>query len=269
MSSALIRKIETDFSLQKRQAQAPKYQLLFNTILDAIHTGMINPGDKLPSEASFAAQLPISLGTVQKSLKLLTECGAISRNGRSGTIVNGQLTSNEDVYVYRFSDPITGDVLLPFVRILTIKEDKTPGPWQDFLQTDHLIRIERLLWVEQDPPAFSQFYLPYALGKFLLDIPLEALHGISTHKALVDRFNLPTVRFEHRVSCRQLINDVCRQVLVPEETFGTVWDIRGYSFRDSPNTYQRIQLPAGHRPLEITVNLASLPPANTAKIGAV
>ena len=42
----------------------------------------------------------------------------------------------------------------------------------------------------------------------------------------------------------------CRHLIVPEGTFGTVWDVVGFS-RQRATTYQSLQIPAGHRPIEL------------------
>jgi hypothetical protein len=39
---------------------------------------------------------------------------------------------------------------------------------------------------------------------------------------------------------------------VPQGTVGTVWDVVGYSHQRA-TTYQSVQIPAGHRPIELDV----------------
>ncbi len=38
--------------------------------------------------------------------------------------------------------------------------------------------------------------------------------------------------------------------MIPDGTFGTVWDVVGFSL-DRATSYQSIQIPAGHRPIEL------------------
>ena len=38
--------------------------------------------------------------------------------------------------------------------------------------------------------------------------------------------------------------------MIPDGTFGTVWDVVGFS-QDQATSYQSIQIPAGHRPIEL------------------
>jgi len=38
--------------------------------------------------------------------------------------------------------------------------------------------------------------------------------------------------------------------MIPDGTFGTVWDVVGFS-QDQATSYQSIQIPARHRPIEL------------------
>ena len=92
-------------------------------------------------------------------------------------------------------------------------------------------------------------------GRVLLDVPLEELHGSSAHRLMVEQFNLPTLRVEHRIGCRELTNDACKALHVASGSLGTVWDVHDFSIADRPILFQRLQLPPGHRPLEIAESL--------------
>jgi DNA-binding GntR family transcriptional regulator len=156
----------------------------------------------------------------------------------------------EDVFVFRFRDPETGRILIPFTRVLSVTEDESDGPWRKLLGAERCVRVERLLWVEGDPPAFSQLHISLEHGRHLLEAPIEDLHGVSFHRILGRRFNLPTVRTSHRLQCRTLSPAACRHLMVPEGTLGTVWDVVGFSYQHA-TTYQSLQIPAGHRPIEL------------------
>lgn len=230
----------------------PKYERLFAGFAQAIRSGRFKPGERLPPEAEMAARLPVSLGTVQKALGKLASSGLIVRNRKTGTFVADRRTRVDEVYAYRFVDPATGEVMLPFLRVLAVEADASPGPWQQALRTRRVVRIDRLVWFEQDPPAFSSVYLDHRYGSVFLDLPVEQLHGASAHRIILERFNLPTLRTEHRVSCRALSREACSHLLLPPGSVGMEWDIKDYAFDDTPFLFQRFQLPPGHRPLELT-----------------
>jgi hypothetical protein len=103
-------------------------------------------------------------------------------------------------------------------------------------------------------------YFSWRHGRTLLDASPEDMHGSSMHRLMVERFNLPTLRVEHRISCQALSTDAYRKLRLPARTVGTVWDVSDYSFDDRPVLFQRLQLPPGHRPLEIDERLGGAAP---------
>lgn len=233
----------------------PKYMRVCEAFEDCIQSGLFRPGERVPTETELKERLPFSLGTLQKALSRLADRGLIVRNRRTGTFITDRKSQTTEVYVYRFRDSETGELQLPFTRVLRVCVDTSTGPWCESLGTKHCIRVDRLVWVDRDPPAFNSVFLAHHHGKELLDIPMEELHGSSCHRVLIDRFNLPTLRMEHKIGCRQLSADACEHLMVAQGTMGMVWDVRDYSYDDKTNLHQRFQLPPNHRPLEMEEKL--------------
>jgi GntR family transcriptional regulator len=239
-----------------KEGGGPKYARVLEALTAAIHSGELEPGQRLPAETVLSAQLSVSLGTVQKALGKLAASGLVVRNRRTGTFVADRRSQASEAWVYRFRDPRSGELQMPFVRVLKVALDNSRGPWRDLLGAQSCVRVDRLLWIENDPPAFTSVYFAHEHGRVLLDVPVEELHGSSTHRLMVEQFNLPTLRVEHRIGCRKLSNDACRWLHVPKGSLGTVWDVRDFSMANKPILFQRLQLPPGHRPLEIGESLA-------------
>ena len=234
-----------------------KYARVLDALTDAIHSGELTPGQRLPAETALSAQLSVSLGTVQKALGRLADSGLVVRNRRTGTFVADRRSQAAEAWVYRFRDARTGELQMPFVRVLKVTQDNSRGPWRDLLGVQSCVRVDRLLWIENDPPAFTSVYFAHEHGRVLLDVPLEELHGSSTHRLMVEQFNLPTLRVEHRIGCRKLSDDACQWLRVPTGSLGTVWDVHDFSIADRPILFQRLQLPPDHRPLEIGESLSA------------
>lgn len=237
----------------------PKYLRVLDALTEAIRRGDFKPGERIPAESTLCSQLSVSLGTLQKALGRLADSGLVVRNRRTGTFVADRRSQASEAWVYRFRDPRTGELQMPFVRVLGVSEDHSRGPWRELLATDRCIRLDRLLWIENDPPAFTSVYFAYEHGRVLLDTPLEELHGSSAHRVMVEQFNLPTLRIEHRIGCRKLSREACERLRVPNGTFGTVWDVSDFSFDDQAILFQRLQLPPDHRPVEIRESLGGVP----------
>lgn len=236
----------------------PKYLQVLDAFTEAIQRGDFKPGERIPAESALCAQLSVSLGTLQKALGKLADSGLVVRQRRTGTFIADRRSQASEAWVYRFRDPRTGKLQLPFVRVLAVAEDHSRGPWRELLGTDRCIRLDRLLWIDSDPPAFTSVYFSYQHGRALLDTPLEELHGSSTHRVMVEQFNLPTLRVEHRLGCRTLSRAACDWLRVPNGALGTVWDVSDFSIDDKAILFQRLQLPPGHRPIEIRENLAGV-----------
>ncbi|MGH7372759.1 MAG: GntR family transcriptional regulator [Candidatus Rokuibacteriota bacterium] len=248
MNRVALAQIAEDVVRAEAKPDRPRYRQIINALVGAIERGTLSPGDRLPPETTMATLFSVSLGTVQKALVHLADSGLLHRSRRRGTFVAGRQA--EDVFVFRFRDPATGRVLIPFTRVLSVTEDEADGPWREVLGVERCVRVERLLWVEGDSPAFSQFHISIEHGRHLLDAPIEDLHGVSFHRILGRKFNLHTVRISHRLQCRKLSPAACRHLMVPDGTFGTVWDVVGFSYQRA-TTYQSLQMPAGHRPIEL------------------
>ena len=249
VDDATISRIAIEVAKAQARSDTPRYRQIIDVLLATIERGLLTPGDRLPPETKLASLFSVSLGTAQKALTHLASNGILQRVRRKGTIVAGRQA--EDVFVFRFKDPGTGQVLIPFTRVLSIAEDDSDGPWRRFLSACH-VRVDRLVWVQGEAPAFSQVRIAIEHGRSLLKMPIDSLHGLSFHSVLGRRFNLPTVRTSHRLQCQRLSRMACRHLRVPVGTYGMIWDVVGFSHRQA-TTYQSLQMPSGHRPIELDI----------------
>lgn len=234
-----------------RRDDGPKYQRVISAFETCIRQGRFRPGDRVPNETQLSAQLPLSLGTLQKAMKELVDSGFLVRHRKTGTFIADRKSQVDEVYVYRFRDVETGALLMPSTRTLAVTAEKTPGPWADALGTLSCVRVDRLVWVDCDPPAFSAIYVAPEHGAHMLDLPVHLLHGSSLHRTMIERFNLPTLYMKHRVSCRTLSSNACHHLRVPEGEIGLVWDVSDFSFGDKPSLFQRFEMLRDHRPMEL------------------
>ncbi|MDA7948367.1 MAG: GntR family transcriptional regulator [Hyphomicrobiaceae bacterium] len=251
MAEIALDTLEKCILAEAQRSRAPKHRCVFEAFEKCIRSGRFKPGERVPAEIELTERLPVGLGTLQKALTKLAERGLVVRNRKTGTYIADRRSQVTEVYVYRFKDPETGELLMPFVRALSVTVEDAPGPWQTALNVERYVRIDRLVWVEQDPPAFSSLFLSYEHGRDLLNMPVEELHGSSCHRVLIERFNLPTLRMEHKVRCRALSDRACDHLRLSPATAGLVWDVKDFSFDDMPNLFQRFEMPPGHRPMEL------------------
>lgn len=68
----------------------PRYQKIAGIISGQVHTRVLLPGDRLPSQRNLSQQLKVSIGTVQRAYALLEDQGLIRPRQRSGYYVAPQ-----------------------------------------------------------------------------------------------------------------------------------------------------------------------------------
>lgn len=237
-------------SLDRADPDLPKFRRFETAVRTAILEGKLPPGTRLPPEKQVAEYFDLSLGTAQRAMTSLERDGYVVRARRRGTFVAARHVMPDEVYIFRFKDPETGALLPPLVRILAVADEDDNGPWRDFLFATRITRIERLMRVGTEPAVYSEFFVDERHGACLMGKALDEIKSLSLHRFLADEFALPTIRVEHRLQGTVFPAAVCDHLLLPTGSCGMLWEIAGYSHEDRPTSYQRIYLPAGHRPVE-------------------
>ncbi|AJC22408.1 PLP-dependent aminotransferase family protein [Pandoraea pulmonicola] len=75
----------------------PLYWQLYRRYRDAIASGKLQPGDRVPSVRSLASELNLARGTVELAYQMLTSEGYFSSRGPAGTFVSPQLGKVSEV----------------------------------------------------------------------------------------------------------------------------------------------------------------------------
>lgn len=89
-------------------AQDPLYQQVYTAITDAIRSGRLRPGDRLPTERQFCEQLEVSRATVRRALGRLVEEGVVEAQVGRGSFVRTALDSS-------FAEP--ANMLMSFTEL--------------------------------------------------------------------------------------------------------------------------------------------------------
>lgn len=74
-------------------ARNPLYQQVYSAITEAIRSGRLRPGDRLPTERQFCEQLEVSRATVRRALGQLVEEGLVEARVGRGSFVRAALDS--------------------------------------------------------------------------------------------------------------------------------------------------------------------------------
>ena len=65
----------------------PPYEQVRSQVLEAVRTGRLVPGDRLPPVRTLAAELGLAANTVARAYRELEQAGAVHTRGRAGTVV--------------------------------------------------------------------------------------------------------------------------------------------------------------------------------------
>lgn len=76
-----------------REHDAPIYQQLYRRYREAIASGKLQPGDRVPSVRSLASELNLARGTVEMAYQMLSSEGYFVTQGAAGTIVSPRLAN--------------------------------------------------------------------------------------------------------------------------------------------------------------------------------
>jgi GntR family transcriptional regulator/MocR family aminotransferase len=77
-----------------RVGLSPAYREIYRRIRDAIDTGRLGPGDRIPSARGMASELGVARGTVEEAYQLLVAEGYLVRRGAAGSIVSPEIGAN-------------------------------------------------------------------------------------------------------------------------------------------------------------------------------
>lgn len=107
-----------------REPGIPVYQQLYERFRDAIASGQLRPGDRVPSIRSLASELNVAKGTVEQAYQILLGEGYFLARGPAGTVVSPQLAS---LAAKRYASvPASSLRASPYVPA----EDSPPLPFQ-------------------------------------------------------------------------------------------------------------------------------------------
>jgi DNA-binding GntR family transcriptional regulator len=217
---------------------ALKHELVSGAILQAIAAGELREGDRLPSEAEFAAIHGVSVGTIQKTLAKLEHAGVVRREHGRGTFVSGHKVAPADVRYLRFMNE-RGEELTSFVHAKSVKRLKRKGAWSDFLGGDAFVRLERVISVGGKFDLYSEFWLREDDFAHLGQLDREALEK-NLRELLLQRLSLPTIQVDQWIHFAPLPEAATKALGLDADSLGLHMELRGYTVGERPLSYQAV-----------------------------
>ena len=221
-----------------KSASTTKLSRVSDEIMRSIESGLLHEGDRLPSEEELAALHEVSVGTVQKALGRLANTGVIRREHGRGTFVSGHKVAPVDVRYLRFIDE-QGRELTSYVHARGIRRYKRKGPWSEFLGGDAFMRIERTINVGSQLELYSEFWMLEEDFQHLGGVDRETLEN-NLRELITQRLSLPTLRVDQFIGFTPLPEAPARALGLQAGQPGFMMELRAYTLRDRPISYQRV-----------------------------
>jgi DNA-binding GntR family transcriptional regulator len=158
-----------------RSSYEPAYSQLANILRQSMATGILRPGDQLPSEAQLCERYDVSPMTVRRAINLLVDQGFVIAEQGRGTFVKPvamgaatfQLKELQDL----FNNPEHTTVRVLQARI--VAADERIARKLEICLGDRTIYIRRLLCTDDQPALYHREYMIYDPLRPIVEAELE------------------------------------------------------------------------------------------------
>jgi GntR family transcriptional regulator len=235
-----------------QESGVAKYLQLRNALARQISAGKWKPGSRLPPEEKLVSMSGLSLGTVQRALRLLVDDGLLIRKQGLGTFVaSDSAPMNAPFHHCRFLDD-EGGLLTIYSKVLARGKADSGGQWSAHLDGDGIECIDRLFSIEKEFSIYVRLYFDPERLPFLSTLRLEELNGINLKVLLTRELHFPVTRFAENLSVRFFPDFICKALTVPRRTSGGVMEIVAYDTAGQVLYFQELYIPPNPRRLLIS-----------------
>ena len=174
----------------QRDSLIPLYYQLLEILIDQIETGILKPGDPVPSENELCRMYGVSKNTVLQAVKTLVHKRLVYRVRGKGTYVTDPKITQSITSLLGFSSEISGlngNVVNSSVSSKQMPALPAIARHLDIKADDPIYHIQILRELKNIPMALQTSFIPAALCTGLIDSPF--LDG-SLFKTLQQRFGI-------------------------------------------------------------------------------
>jgi GntR family transcriptional regulator len=234
-----------------RDSFEPIYYQLANILRRQIATGILLPGDRVPSETQICEQYEVSPMTARRALMTLLDDGLVTAERGRGTFVKplvlGAATFGLEAFEDLFSDEAT---LVRFLLVKTVPATPRISRRLAVPTGSKVISIRRLLLRDVEPVAFHR--------EFLIFDPLmpivEAEMGITNLQGLFDGTGETMLkRGDLRIQTTVLIEEEADLLDTPVGSAAFRIEHTFYDFGERPVSWGWFIVPGKHLQFNATV----------------
>lgn len=235
------------------QEGVPKYLLLRNALaLEMTPGGRWAPGTRLPPEDVLASMCSLSLGTVQRSLRMLVDEGRLVRRHGIGTFVAELETPLGGPFQhFRFLDEDSGRILPIFTRVVGRTQTREPGSWTPLLKTASAVCIDRLFSINNEFNVYVRLYFDGKRFPDLARVEKSKLNGVSFKDLIAREYHQPTARYDQTLRVIAFPQEVCAALGAKQKMSGGLLELIARDRAGAAIYFQEVYIPANNRRLMI------------------
>lgn len=182
--------------LAEAEAGTPKHVSLYAGLVQAIESGTLKPGQKLPTETELADALPMSIGTIQRALGSLVGDGLVLRRRGAGSFVAHPQKLLEHPLHCRF---VGSHGFLPvYSQLIGRKLIAAQGPWSAPLKQNgqSVLRIDRKISINREFNVLSRIYVDLLRFPLLMTCPASGLASTNIKLLLAKQYRISISHIE-------------------------------------------------------------------------
>lgn len=172
------------------ESKVPKYLKIRSSIRHIIEKGLVKENDALPTESELCEVFEVSRMTVRQAIDELVREGFLDRQSGSGTFVKTLRLKGRLRTIQSFSGELAlmgKSTNAQLISVEIVDSDEEISRKLQLSNEMKVLQIRRVRFVDEEPIAFQNSYLPYPYFKNLLN---EDLNRFSLYDLLQEKYHL-------------------------------------------------------------------------------
>ncbi len=190
---------DLDLRLPGKRSPVPLYYQLAELIESQIDSGLLKPGDRLPSEREVAAQAGISRMTARQALSYLEQRGAIEVRHGVGTFVTPPKLTSDPLHLLGFTEQMMstgGRVTSSVLEQIVIEAPKSVAKALGIPPGERVVHIMRLRSLNGEPMLLETSHFRHSHCAGIEDHDLSER---SLYATLAEEFGIHLTRAQQTI----------------------------------------------------------------------
>lgn len=220
-----------------QESDVPLYFQLVTLIKRQINSGMLKPGDMIPSESQLCSTYNLSRSTVRQALNQLVEEGLLIRRRGKGSFVAKQKLNRNLNHLYSFTEDMLAAGLTPRSEVLENTVMEATEDIINFLELPKdnikVFKLTRLRLANEEPLLIETTYIPLFLCPNLVS---EDFTSGSLYNILRAKYNLNLHRAIETYEAIKLNKETCK--LLKCKYPSTAFNIQRIGYLDTGTAFE-------------------------------